>query len=208
MLPASFDGDLPCADCAGIRYRLNLWSDQVFHLRRIWLGKDMRRDSIGRWSVDPDQRVLELRGADEELRFRILGPDGWCCSRATTPPAATPPAAASVERNLLKAAPTLEPFEPHLPLRGMLTYIGDAARFTECVTGRDYPLIQDGDYEALEHAYLAAGAEPGGPIMASFDGGIVRMPKGAAGRSRTSWSSASSGSGRERPATARRAPRR
>jgi copper homeostasis protein (lipoprotein) len=58
----------------------------------------------------------------------------------------------------------------------MLTYVADQARFTECLSGRDYPLVHDGDYEALEHAYLAAGAEPGGPIMASFDGGIVQEP--------------------------------
>ena len=55
-LPASFAGDLPCADCEALRYRLNLWPDQVFHLRRTWEGKDVRRDSIGRWSVDPDQQ--------------------------------------------------------------------------------------------------------------------------------------------------------
>ena len=74
-LPASFDGALPCSDCESIRYRLNLWPDQVFHLRRMWIGKNVRRDSVGRWSVDPDQAVLLLRGADEELRFRIAGPD-------------------------------------------------------------------------------------------------------------------------------------
>ena len=59
----------------------------------------------------------------------------------------------------------------------MLTYAANEARFTECLTGRDYPLVEDGDYEALEHAYLAAGAEAGGPIMASFDGGIVQVPE-------------------------------
>ena len=40
-LPASFIGDLPCADCERLRYRLNLWPDQVFHLRRAWVGKDV-----------------------------------------------------------------------------------------------------------------------------------------------------------------------
>ncbi len=59
----------------------------------------------------------------------------------------------------------------------MLTYGADDARFTECLTGRDYPLVREGDYEALEHAYLAAGAEAGGPIMTSFDGGIVQAPE-------------------------------
>ncbi|MFO1210211.1 MAG: YbaY family lipoprotein [Amaricoccus sp.] len=183
MLPASFDGDLPCTDCAGIRYRLNLWSDQVFHMRRTWLGTDERRDSIGRWSVDPDQHVLELRGADEDLSFRILGSDKLELLARDDAAGGGATGGGNVERNLLTAAPALEPFEPHLPLRGMLTYMGDDARFTECLTGRDYPLIQDGDYAALEHAYLAAGAEPGGPIMASFDGGIVKMPKGSKDKS-------------------------
>ena len=67
-LPASFAGDLPCADCERLRYRLNLWADQVFHLRRTWEGTDVRRDAVGRWSVDPDRRTADAarrrRGAD------------------------------------------------------------------------------------------------------------------------------------------------
>ena len=104
---------------------------------------------------------------------------------------------------MLTAGEEFEPFEPHLPLRGMLTYVADEARFTECLTGRDYPLVEDGDYAALEHAYLAAGAEAGGPIMASFDGGIVAGAGGttATAPSRRCWSSASSASGRARPAS-------
>jgi copper homeostasis protein (lipoprotein) len=171
-LPASFTGDLPCTDCGQVRVRLNLWPDQVFHLRRTWIGKDMHRDSIGRWSVDPATGALDLRGAGEELSFAILGPD-----RIRLLPRAgeDTPGEESAAREL-QAQPEFLPFEPHLPLRGMLTFVGDAARFTECLTGREYPLIDDGDYEALEHAYLAAGAEPDGPIMASFDGGIVQQP--------------------------------
>jgi heat shock protein HslJ len=59
---------------------------------------------------------------------------------------------------------------------GMLTYVADEARFTECLTGRDYPLVRGDDYEALEHAYLAAGAGAAGPIMASFQGRIGQQP--------------------------------
>ena len=43
-LPASFVGDLPCPDCEELRYRLNLWPDQVFHLRRTWEGTTAQRD--------------------------------------------------------------------------------------------------------------------------------------------------------------------
>ena len=72
-LPATFVGDLPCPNCEALRYRLNLWPDQVFHMRRTWVGRDARRDAIGRWSVDPDRHVLMLRGAGEELQFQIVG---------------------------------------------------------------------------------------------------------------------------------------
>ena len=174
-LPASFNGALPCADCPAVQYRLNLWPDQVFHLRRTWEEKDMRRNSIGRWSVDPVEQVLSLRGAEEELKFEILGPDRLELLRRDGAPVE-----AAADQSLTAEA-TFETFEPHLPLRGMLTYAADMARFTECLTGRDYPLVKDGDYEALEHAYLAAGAEAGGPIMASFDGGIVQEPTVAGG---------------------------
>jgi copper homeostasis protein (lipoprotein) len=171
-LPASFGGDLPCPDCEALRYRLNLWSDQVFHMRRTWEGTDRQRDTIGRWAVDPDSRVLMLRGPEEELNFEIRGPDRIRLLAPDGRPVAG-------ERNYeLTAGPEFRAFDPRLPLRGMLSYDADAARFTECLTGRDYPLLQDGDYAALEHAYLAAGAEPGGPIMASFDGGIVQPAEG------------------------------
>jgi uncharacterized lipoprotein YbaY/heat shock protein HslJ/uncharacterized lipoprotein NlpE involved in copper resistance len=168
-LPASFNGTLPCPDCDGIGYWLNLWPDQVFHLRQTWMGKDKRRDSIGRWSVDPDRRALVLTGVDDQQQFRILGPDRLGpLDRAGVP--------IGDGSHDLAATGEFEPFEPHLRLRGMVSYVADAARFTECLTGRDYPLVDDEDYAALEHAYLAAGAEAGGPIMASFDGGIVQEP--------------------------------
>jgi copper homeostasis protein (lipoprotein) len=110
--------------------------------------------------------VLVLRGAAVELQFQILGPGRLRLLAHDGTPVGS-------QEYALTAGEEFVPFDPHLPLRGMLTYVADEARFTECLTGRDYPLVNDGDYAALEHAYLAAGAGPGGPIMASFDGGII-----------------------------------
>jgi uncharacterized lipoprotein YbaY/heat shock protein HslJ len=172
-LPATFQGDLPCRDCEAVRYQLNLWPDQVFHMRRTWVGKNRQRDVIGRWWVDPDRHVLVVRGADHKSQYQIVGPDRL----RLLPPNDAPPG--SDLDYSLTAGEKFVPFDAHLPLRGMLEYVGDEARFTECLTGRDYPLIKAGDYAALEHAYLAAGAEAGGPIMASFDGGIIRRPEGS-----------------------------
>ena len=169
-LPATFLGELPCADCPGVRYRLNLWPDQAFFLRRAWEGKDYREDRIGRWSVDPARRVLTLDDGERRTDFQILGPTRL---RPLDPDGAP---VAPEGGHELAAAEAVEPIGVSLQLRGMVTYLADAARFTECLTGRDYPVAMEGDYAALEHAYLAAGTEPGSPLMASFDGAILDLP--------------------------------
>ena len=61
-------------------------------------------------------------------------------------------------------------------LRGLVTYMADDAHFVDCRTGRTLPIAEEGEYSALEHAYLAAGAEPDGELMASFEGRIIERP--------------------------------
>ena len=68
-LPATFVGNLPCADCAGIRYHLNLWPDGLFFLRTTYLNKPVAAgetntfDEIGLWSFSADRRKLNVRGS-------------------------------------------------------------------------------------------------------------------------------------------------
>lgn len=57
-------------------------------------------------------------------------------------------------------------------LRGYVTYADGGPQFTDCASGRQMRLSEGGDYPALEHAFLAAGAEPGGRLMASFVGRV------------------------------------
>ena len=163
-LPASFTGTVPCKDCRNVRYWLTLWPDRVFQLRRLWEGKDMQRDSIGRWSVDPVTGLLTLHCGEDDLAFEVLAPDRLRLARSAGRP----------EDRILTATPAVEPFDPRLALRGLVTWADDRASFVECMTGRRYPVLEDGDYESLEHAYLAAGVEPGLPLMTSFDGEILQ----------------------------------
>lgn len=60
---------------------------------------------------------------------------------------------------------------------GMFVYMADAARFTPCKTGRDYPVAQEGDYLRLERAYVAAEREPGQPLMATLDVAVEDRPR-------------------------------
>jgi len=66
--------------------------------------------------------------------------------------------------------------EPQPALKGLMSFDAAGPRFTDCRSGRGYPVAEDGDFEALEHAYLAAGREPGAAILVSFVGSIDAMP--------------------------------
>jgi len=51
-LPATFTGVLPCADCPGIEYHLDLFADRAYSLRTTYQGKQKEQfDDIGAWAV-------------------------------------------------------------------------------------------------------------------------------------------------------------
>jgi uncharacterized lipoprotein YbaY/heat shock protein HslJ/uncharacterized lipoprotein NlpE involved in copper resistance len=167
-LPATFRGDLPCADCQGVRHHLDLWPDQVFHLRREWLGKGMVRGDVGRWRVDPGRRALVLQGgAEMPLQYEILGPD-----RLRQLDFAGKPIVSGLPYDL-QSDGGIDPTEVALLMGGEMTYQGDTPRFTECLTGRSYPIVPGREALRLEHAYLAEIQPPGAARYVTFEGTIV-----------------------------------
>jgi len=171
-LPATFKGTLPCADCEGIRYHLDLWPDGVFHLRQTYLGTPVVADDRGRWHKDPSRAIILLYGGRERpLQFEVKGPHTIRLLDQQGRP---------IQSSLpyeLTSDGTLTPTDLSLELHGMFRYMADAARFEDCLTGRSYPVAMEGDYIQLERAYQeAAKPEPGAPLMASFEGDITRRP--------------------------------
>lgn len=172
-LPATFRGTLPCADCPGIDYHLNLFPDGSYYLRTRYGDRpDGTFDDIGRFLLSSDGALVSLHGGREAaLRFsidnvdslRLMGVDGTII-------------VSDLNYSLRRQA-VLEPFAPRLTLRGMYRYMADAARFSECLTGRDMPVAMEADNVTLERAYLEARVAPGAPVMVSVDGQIAqRMP--------------------------------
>lgn len=66
-LPATFAGKLPCADCAAIRYQLNLFGDYSYSLRKTFEGKGDRpvdvEDEAGSWAFSSDRAVVVLKSS-------------------------------------------------------------------------------------------------------------------------------------------------
>ena len=61
-------------------------------------------------------------------------------------------------------------------MRGIYVYIADAALFTECETGKRYPVAFEGDSVSLERAYLEARRYPGEEVLVSLEGRIAERP--------------------------------
>jgi copper homeostasis protein (lipoprotein) len=170
-LPASFSGSLPCAGSAGAGAQLDLWPDGVFHLQRTCLGQPGRDDDRGRWQLTPDGDGIRLHGGREmPLAFAWRGHNALVPLDAQGRPGGD-------DGSGLRRLPDFAPAGLQLALHGMFRYLADAAGFEECLTGRSYPVAMEGDFVALERAYMASDAGgTGTPIMASFDGEIAARP--------------------------------
>ncbi|WP_113913567.1 YbaY family lipoprotein [Roseovarius dicentrarchi] len=170
-LPASFAGRLPCADCEAVEHHLDLWPDQAFHLRRTWIGgsKDGTVQSdLGLWSALPEDNALKLWGLGD-------APDTWRVVDTQTLRAID--AEGDVAADTLTGDGSLSETDlEDMFLGGMMSYMADAATFTECATKRSYPIAQEGDYLALERAYLEQAAGPGAPLYVHVEGSLLMRP--------------------------------
>lgn len=167
-LPASFSGVLPCADCPGIRHHLDVWPDGGYALQLTYIDRDTVIETMGRWHVDPTRSALVLTGAEPtewqilpQNRLRLLDRDGN-------------PIDSDLPYEL--DGGTLAPFDFSGPMSGEFVYFADAALFTECLTGVRFPVVMEGDYLALERAYLDqrdAGLPPQAPLLARVEGRLA-----------------------------------
>lgn len=81
-------------------------------------------------------------------------------------------------RTVDEEAPTHQSGEPTgvVRMRGLVTYMADAAVFVDCDTGERLPVAMEADYLALERAYLDNREAPGRPSMVIIDGYVAERP--------------------------------
>lgn len=172
-LPATFSGTLPCADCPGIDYHLNLLPERAFFLRMNYRDRPGGPyDDMGRWLISSDEEHLMLQGGrDAPLWFSIESSEALRLLSS---------AGERIESSLnysLRRQSAFSAFEPVMNLRGMYRYFADAGRFTECLTGLDMPVAAEAENRALEAAYSAASSNPGEASLVLVEGRVAqRMP--------------------------------
>ena len=171
-LPASWEGKLPGAD-GTVLWHLDLLPEQRYRLRRTYEGKPApnRFDEIGRWRRAADSPRLDLYVADERRVEFLVEADGSLRKLDTT---GKPIASGLNDR--LERLPQPALIEPRLEISGLFVYMADAAVITLCADGSRLPVAMEGDFRALQAAYMKAHPPLGKPLLASVEGRIATRP--------------------------------
>jgi len=172
-LPATFVGLVPCSDCVGTRYRIDLLPGNAYMQRVTYMREthDASYYEIGAWSLSGDRRLLTLepgRGSKSywgvgAATLHQLGPRGE--------PIDSRPA---YELTRISDA---DPMVPRVELSGMFRYMADASRFRECRSGLEWPVSMSDDYLALARAYSSRRSSPGSELLMSLRGRIEERPR-------------------------------
>jgi copper homeostasis protein (lipoprotein) len=158
-LLAPLSGWAEDATWAGPQTVLTLFADHSYRLR-VRSGEAPVYD-IGLWARQADGTLLLRGGREAPLRMgtaadgtlRVIGPQGR-----------------PIEE--LQRQATLDRIDGPMHLRGLYSYLADAASFQECLSGRRWPVPIEGAHLDLERAYLAQG-EGGRWVLATLQGRFV-----------------------------------
>jgi copper homeostasis protein (lipoprotein) len=176
-LPATFLGTLPCADCEGVRYHLNLFDDDSFLLRTTRLGKTGgTTDDLGSWTLSSDRRLIVLQGRNDAMQlFEIVAPGTIRKLEADGRPNT------SRGSSQLTRSSQFRPTDVRATMRGAYTYLADAATFVECSTGQRWTVAAENVSRELEAAYLKVRPAPGASVVVDVDGLLVQRPRADGG---------------------------
>lgn len=61
-------------------------------------------------------------------------------------------------------------------MKGLFTYMADAALFEDCSSGRRYPVAMEAGYLELERTYLELRIQPGEPLLVLIGAGVEKRP--------------------------------
>ena len=170
-LPGTFAGALPCADCPGIYYQLNLFPDRTFVARSMYRERDVAVDDIGRWVLSSDGRVVVLKGANDRTVMLAIRDDDTLVMLD-----AEGDEIRSTLDYAIKRSGSVELIEPRLNLSGIYRYAADAGMFTECTTGWRLLVAEKRESDTLETAYARRRQQPGEELKARVDGMLLVRP--------------------------------
>lgn len=175
--PVSYSGTLPCADCPGIDYRLNLFADKSYYLQLHYQdsGDNATFYQLGQWQQQPGQLRL-LSDSPQQTAFKIER-DGNISLLDQEYTLINSPLNYELQRES-----DFQPVYPAMQFHGMYSYMADSGVFTECLTGQRWLVAQEADNAALESLYLEYAEIPNQPLLVEVTGYMESRPNPDTGK--------------------------
>ena len=165
--PVSFSGTLPCADCPGIDYQLNLFADQSFFLQTDYQDRDPGRFfQLGRWQLHA-QNTLVLLSDQQNYRFAINDKDQLTLLNQQGQ-------IIDSEHNYqLHNDGRFKAIYPQLAMRGLYHHSGDGSFFSECLTGQRWQVVDGADHQILQKRYAEMQQKPDQALLISANAELL-----------------------------------
>ena len=179
----TYFGEIPCADCPGQQITLTLFPDFTYRLRLTFLaaagGSNRKHYELGRWARAQDGGPLRLQSGTRIVRLFRFQPGGQLRMLDGEGDEIRSPHNYELSRQA-----EVDPVAGPMRLRGMYTFMADSAHFTECLSGKRFPVAFERAHADLGKAYLAQRRQPGDLILATLSGSFAerRPDAGAASR--------------------------
>ncbi|MFY0663249.1 MAG: META domain-containing protein [Natronospirillum sp.] len=157
VLPNSYRGILPCVDCEGLDTQLDMLPDGRFWLHETNLTTHISQHDTGTWQINANQLWLHGQNASPTI-FYALNDGGWL--------KAGPDGLPYDSRGDYELADMgWRPQASNLHSKGMLSYVSDQAVFTDCRSGTEYPVTDNGAWDDLREAYLRTRLGPTAAVL-------------------------------------------
>jgi len=164
-LPISYSGTLPCADCPGIDYHLNLFADNSYYLQLHYQGTGDNSTfyQLGQWQQHTGQLRL-LSDEPQQTAFQIAKDGSIRLLDQEQGPIN------SLLNYQLQRDATFRPMYPVTQFHGMYRFAADTGTFTECLTRQHWSVAQKAENTALESLYLEYADEQNQSLLVEVNG--------------------------------------
>lgn len=157
----SFTGILPCQNCPGVQYHINVMRDGTFAARREYIDRNKIEIIQGQWHLD--QRNLHFTSSQGQLPSFMFGSN----RHITLLDIAGKPIV-SAENQTLTRLQDFTKLDTRLPMLGLYQVANNQARFTDCYTGVQHEIAMTQHHLPMMRSYQADPALQGKPIIATL----------------------------------------
>lgn len=166
--PTSFMGTLSCIDCDGERVQLNLFPDSVYIKKTVRLGDESTKEEFGTWGLSSNKEILVLRSSENEVSYFFLANNTRliALNNDAKPYQTSQP-------NHLSAQSEFTWADVGISLRGEYMYFADSHIFTECSTGKQFPIYPNQTRLELERTFTQRQEGEHSPLTVQLSGSLM-----------------------------------